>query len=316
MGDTYLITGGAGNLACQLTYPLTQAGHRCILMDVATAPVTEPAPGSTLVHGDVTSAENVSALFEKHKPTVVVHFATLLSGQSEEDRKLAWEVNSDGAFAVLETAVTHGVRRLFFPSSVASYGGDLPNPVPEDFPQWPIGLYGATKVAIERLGDYYYHKHGLDFRCVRVPVVISAYAPQGAASAYASRAFIDSVRTGEYTFRVRPETRPSLIYVKDVVQMVVDLLQAPAECLTQRVYNIQALAPTAKELADAIESRVPSARIRFSTDPDISRLIDSWPIELMDKSARQDWGWNPEFDLQTMADDFIEELTRESADPC
>ena len=98
--------------------------------------------------------------------------------------------------------------------------------------------------------------------------------------------------------------------------MVVDLLQAPAECLTQRVYNIQALAPTAKELADAIESRVPSARIRFSTDPDISRLIDSWPIELMDKSARQDWGWNPEFDLQTMADDFIEELTRESADPC
>ena len=120
-----------------------------------------------------------------------------------------------------------------------------------------------TKATVERLGVYYHDKHGLDFRCIRLPVVISAFAPPGAASAYASRLFVEAVRTGRFTFKVRPETRPSVIYVKDVLSAIIGLLDAPSECLTRRVYNIDALAPSAGELAGVITSRIPEVKMSY-----------------------------------------------------
>lgn len=312
MDKTFLITGGAGNLACQLSFDLVDRGHHCILVDIADSPVTTPANECQFVCADITQGEELSAVFAEHRPTVVIHFATLLSGKSEEDRPAAWRVNADGAFEIFEAAVKYGARQIFFPSSTASYGAPLPNPVSDDFSQWPMGLYGVTKVAVERLGFYYHQKYGLDFRSIRLPIVISAFAPAGAASAYASHAFIASIRQGEYTFRVRPETCPSIIYVKDVLRSVMALMDAPSADLTRRVYNIQAMAPSTQELADAISSRLPEAKLQFDPDPAIVRLIDSWPIAFDDSAAQRDWGWRPQFDLDAMADDFIEVLQRES----
>ena len=308
MPDTYLITGGAGNLACQLSYDLVELQHRVVLMDVAEQPVTPPAPGCTYVRADVTSATVLDKLFAEHQPNVILHFASLLSGKSEEDRPLAWHVNMDGAFQMLEAAVRHGVRRFFFPSSIASYGGELPDLVPADCPQWPDGLYGVTKVAVERLGVYYHSRHGLDFRCIRVPIVISSFAHRGAASAFASLAFIETVHEGGFIFQVRPQASPALIYIKDLLRAVIEIMDVPEQRLTRRVYNVQALSPTAEKLAAAIQQRLPDARIRFELDAQIADLVDSWPVGFDDAAARHDWGWQSEFDLDTMADDFVAHL--------
>ena len=104
------------------------------------------------------------------------------------------------------------------------------------------------------MGTYYHAKHGLDFRAIRVPVVISRFAPPGAASAYASRAFVEAAADGRFVFKVRPQTRPSVIYVKDVLRAILALLDAPGERLTRRVYNIQAISPTAGQIAEAIRA--------------------------------------------------------------
>lgn len=305
MPDTYLITGGAGNLACQLTHDLVAQGHRVVLFDLAESPTVTPAAGCVYIRGDITREADIARVMREHGPTVVVHFASLLSGKSEQDRSLAWNVNMHGAFLMFEAALAGGVRQLLFPSSVASFGGTPPTPVPEDWPQWPEGLYGVTKVAVERLGVYYYRKHGLDFRCLRVPIVISPYAHAGAASSYASLAFLQAVRTGRFTFQVRPETRPALIYYQDLLKAVVQLLAAPAERLSRRVYNLQGLSPTAQQIADAIRQRLPSCQLDFQPTPPIANLIDSWPTEFDDAAARRDWHWQPTYHLETMADDFI-----------
>lgn len=312
MPDTHLITGGAGNLACRISFELIQRGSQVVLMDVAERPVAPVAPGCKYVRGDLTDGQSLAATLAEHRPGVILHFASLLSGQSEQDRAAAWRVNMDGAFVLFEAALAAGVRQVFFPSSVAAYGGRLPNPLPEDFPQWPGGLYGVTKAAVERLGVYYHERHGLDFRSIRVPIVLSPTAPLGAASAYASRAFIEAVETGKFTFRVRPETRPSLIYIREVVRAILALLEAPAELLSRRVYNIHAMAPSAAELRAAIVARLPQARLDFDPDPQIVRLIESWPIEFDDRSARRDWGWQPHWNLDDLADDLIKELQRGS----
>ena len=83
----------------------------------------------------------------------------------------------------------HGVQRFFFPSTSATYGSALPDPLPEDHPQWSDNIYGATKVAVERVGNYFALSRGLDFRSVRLPIMLSPFAPPAAVSAYASHVF-------------------------------------------------------------------------------------------------------------------------------
>src|SRR5262249_18141353 len=201
MGHTYLITGGAGNLACQLSFALPDA-DRILLFDLAAKPVAAVAPKCTYICGDLTRPEDLPRLLCDFRPDRVLHLASLLSGSCEQDRQRGWQVNVDGGFALFEAALQAGVRQLFFPSSLAAYGAPLPDPLPEEFPQWPTGLYGVTKVACERLGVYYHAKHSFDFRCLRLPAVISRFAPPGAASGYSSRAFIDAVTHGSFVFKV------------------------------------------------------------------------------------------------------------------
>jgi threonine 3-dehydrogenase len=316
MGDVYLVAGGGGNLACQLTFELAERGHRVVLFDRTEHAAARIAEGCEYIRGDVTESEQLASIVCRYRPKVFLHFASLLSGSSETDRAQAWRVNVDAAFSLLETVLTLGVKQFFFPSSLAVYGNALPSLLPEDYPEWPSGLYGVTKLAVERLGHYYHKRHGLDFRCLRVPVVLSPYAPPGAASAYASRAFVEAVRQERFTFKVRPDTRPACVYVKDALNAIVRLVEAPAERLTRRVYNIQGLSPSAGELAAAISARIPRARIEFDPDPQLVSLVEGWPREIADASARSDWSWQPQYDLDALdalADDFIGGLRHESA---
>lgn len=313
MPETYFITGGAGNLACQLTFELARDGSRIVLFDVAESPRAEVAPGSEYVRGDLTQTDQLESLLKRHPSCVVLHFASLLSGSCEKDRALAWRINMDGSFGLFEASLRAGVKTFFIPSTLATYGGHPPSPMGEDYPQWPAGLYGVSKMACERLGSYYHEKHGLDFRCLRLPIVISRDAPAGAASAYASRAFVEGVLDGSFTFRVNPQTCVSTLYVKDVLRGMVALLQSPSEKLGRRVYNIHGISPTASEIADAITRRIPEARFSFDPDPAVVSLIESWPPVIEDASARRDWNWSPRYDLEALADDFVGELLKEKS---
>lgn len=312
MAATLFVTGGAGNLACQLAWNLAAHFDRQVLFDVAPAPVGDVPDSARYVRGDLTDAQGVRNLLAEHRPAAVLHLASLLSGQSEQDRPLAWRVNVTATFDLFESCLATGVSRLLFTSSLASYGGAPPSPLPEDFPQWPEGLYGVCKQTCERLGVYYHRRHGLDFRCLRLPIVVSPFAHAGAASAYASAAFISAVRTGEYVFRVRPTTRAGVIYVADALRAMQGLLLADAARLTRRVYNVHGAAPAAQDILHAVAARVPGARLSFAPDQATVDLIESWPRDIADDSARRDWDWRPEFDLSRMADDFVSLLRAEA----
>jgi nucleoside-diphosphate-sugar epimerase len=310
LAQKYLITGGAGNLACQLTFLLADSAERVVLFDLAERPVAPTAPRCVYIRGDLTAPGDVRRVLDEQQPNTVLHLASLLSGSCEQNRRRGWQVNSDGTFALLEAAVQAGVRQVFFPSSLAAYGGQLPDPLPEDYPQWPTGLYGVTKVACERLGIYYHERHGLDFRCLRLPAVISRFAPPGAASGYSSRAFLEAMQQRRFVFQVRPTTRVSTVYVRDALRGIVGLVQAPSASLTRRVYNIHALAPSAEEIAAAIRVRLPDVDLRFDPDPQLVALIESWPAQIVDHSARRDWGWQPVYDLPQLAQDMLQNLER------
>jgi threonine 3-dehydrogenase len=310
-----LITGGAGNLACQLTWKLSRQFENIVLFDVAPAPIGKVDPATTFEQGDLLNSSQIEKLFHQHQPSAVIHLASLLSGSCEQDRARAWQVNMDGTFALFEAALRYNRPTVLFASSIAAFGGHLPEVLTDETPQWPDGLYGVTKMAAERLGTYYHARHGLDFRCLRLPITISRHAPAGAASALASHAFIEAAKNGSFTFHSRPDTKLALIYIGDVLRAFTLLLAAPNSSLTRRVYNIAAMTATPRQIADVILRHLPHSLVQFAPKEAIATLLESWPGAIDDQAARRDWNWNPEFDLERTGADFISQLQLEFPQP-
>ena len=300
--ERYLVTGAAGNLARQLVEELASRGKETFGIDLA----PEPAGfDGNWLQIDVTDHASLSRLLGEFRPQCILHMASLLSMSSAADPRRAWEVNASAAVALMELAVEHGVQRFFFPSTSATYGGALPDPLPEDNPQWPDNIYGATKVAVERVGTYFALSRGLDFRSVRLPVVASPFAPPAAVSAYASHVFAAAARGEPFTFPVAPEVAVSVIYVRDVTLGILQLAEAPEEPLTRRVYNLHGFAASAGDLAQAAAQRAPGFRYRFEPADLPTRILSVQPSVYADASARRDWGWQPRFDLPATADDLL-----------
>lgn len=305
---TCLITGGAGNIACQLSFTLAERFDRIVLFDVAEQPIGSIGTKARFERADVADESQLAEMFQRHQPQVVIHLAALLSASCEADRARAWRVNAHGSYLLLETALRFACPMVVFTSTVASYGGMLPQVLADDTPQWPEGLYGVTKVAGERLGNYFHRRHGLDFRCVRLPITISRFAPLGAASALASHAFISAVREKRFSFPSYPQTPLALIYVEDVLRAIDGLVRADSQALTRRVYNLQGMTATAEEIAESIRRRLPDVDLRFEPEPAVAKLLASWPGAIDDSAAQRDWGWRAAYDLEATADDFIRRL--------
>lgn len=300
-----LITGGAGNLASRVAWALEKRFDRLILTDIVSAPST-PIPANAIYEQmDIGDFVRLERLTQTHRPNAIIHLASLLSGSSEKDRRKTWHINTTATLEIIEQALRLSNCRVLFASTLATYGGDLPKVVREDQPQWPSTLYGVTKVACERLGAYAREAQGLDFRCVRLPIILSPQAPPQAVSAMVSRAFVESMETGRFIFRARPETRVASLYVKDVILGFVDLLQAPCEKIGQPVYNLAGYTATLAEFSAAILKRLPKAEHRFEPDPEVESVLARWPGALDDSCARRDWGWSHRYDLEATAADFL-----------
>lgn len=306
----YLVTGATGNLARQIVDALLAEGEQVSAMDIHSP--ADVADGEKLSWGDVsftiadiTDAEAMRQIIEAAEPEVVLHMASLLSSSSEANPMRAWAVNAQASVDLLEFCRTCGVRQFFYPSTVATYAAPLPDPLPEDQPQWPNNIYGVTKVAIERVGSYYAASHGLDFRALRFPVVISPYAPEAAVSAYASHAFAAAARGRKLTFPVTREVAVSTIYVRDIVDGVLQYLSAPQEKLTRRVYNIHSFAATAGEIADEIARQAPSFTFEFAPQEFVMQVLQALPSAHVDTTAREDWGWAPKYDLAATTLDML-----------
>jgi nucleoside-diphosphate-sugar epimerase len=305
-----LITGGTGNLGSRLAIPLVQRGDRVVVFDIRSKPHFDSAEfrEAEVIVGDLSDRAAVLNAVRSHKSESIFHLGAVLSSAAEENPYDAWRANMDGMVNVLDAARFGGAQRVIFSSTVATYGARVPDPLTEDAPQWPVSLYGVTKVAGERLGVYYYSQFGLDFRAIRVPAIIAPRGAGGGVSAYCSAAFEESVLKSQYDFYVNPTTRAPMLYIADAVRGVLDLHDAPATNLKRRVYNINGITPSAEELARVIQARLPKVRITYHPDPLKCSIVETWPQRIDDSEARQDWNWHAAWDLERIADEVIQTL--------
>jgi nucleoside-diphosphate-sugar epimerase len=310
-----LVTGAAGQIGSELVPALREKyGDRSVLATDKAVTRAQVVPG-VLEQLDVMHLSSVERALRTHQIDTVYHLAAILSAVGEANPDLAWDINMGGLKNVLDASVRHGVRRVFWPSSIGVFGPDAPKAgAPQETSLNPTTMYGVTKVAGELLTEYYYLKHGLDVRSVRYPGLISSEAkPGGGTTDYAVEIFYSALQTGRYTCFLREDTVLPMMYMPDALRAAVQIMDSDAERVRlHRGYNIAAVSFSAGELAAEIRKHLPDFRVTYSPDSR-QAIADSWPRSIDDSVARSDWGWKEEHDLPSMVTDMLSRLRRRLA---
>ena len=322
-----LITGAGGEMGHGLISRLAKEGRSIITLDVNPL---EPELGK-LVHrefqGSILDNNLLDRIVAEYEVDLVFHLAALLSTRSEFTPMAAHEVNVGGTLNMLEFAQkqgeSHGRPVVFlYPSSIAAYGmPDLETKarageVKEDQYNHPTTMYGCNKLYCEQLGDYY-TKHykqlaketlagKVDFRCIRFPGLISAVTvPSGGTSDYAPEMIHAAAKGEAYACFVRPDTRIPFMAMPDGVDALIQLAAAPRERLRRTAYNIGAFNPSAEEVFDVVLKEFPGAKITWQVDTKRQGIVDSWPADVDDCSARKDWGFEPKFNFERAFSEYL-----------
>lgn len=259
---------------------------------------------------DVTNRDSIAAITKGHRVNCIYHLASLLSATGEDNPQFLWEVNMNGLINILEVARVYNCS-IFFPSSIAVFGPDSPkNKTPQDTITRPTSIYGISKITGELLCDYYHKKYGIDIRGLRYPGVISSAAlPGGGTTDYAVHIFYDAIRHGKYTCFLKENSSIDMIYMPDVLEGAFKLMEAdPGKLRHRNAYNVSAITVTPRELSAEIKKHITDFKIEYNIDPVRQAIADSWPNSLDDSAARAEWGWDPQYDLETMTVDMLKKL--------
>lgn len=305
------MTGAGGQIGSELVPALRERyGTDAVVASDIRELTGGLAEGPALIC-DCTDPSAVAEAVKRYRIDTIYHLAAILSAVAERDPKRAYEVNMGTLVNVLEVAREYGCA-VFTPSSIGAFGPTTPNdPAAQDTIQRPTTMYGVTKVAGELLCDYYFKRFGVDTRGVRFPGLISYVAPPGGGTTdYAVDIFYHALQEGRYTCFLRPDTRLDMMYMPDGLRAAIGVMEAdPARLKHRNAFNVTAMQFTPETLAAEIRRYIPGFEIDYDIDPVRQSIADSWPRRMDDTAAREEWGWEPLYDLEAMVKDMLEHLS-------
>ena len=309
-----LVTGASGQIGSELIPELRKLyGNERVIASVNKTSMTDEVQNSgpnTKI--DVRNIDEIDSVIKKYKIDTIFHLGSILSASAEIDRKLAYEVNFNGLNNILECSVLNGVKKVMLVSSIAAFGPESPSDnTPNDTIQKPNTHYGISKVFTELLGNYFSTKLNLDVRGVRLPGIISwKVEPTAGTTDYAVAIFYEAIRKKHYTCPLSENTKLPMMYMPDAILSLIKLAQAEKSQLKHFAdFNVNSMSFTPGDLAIAIKEKIPEFEINYKINSMLQSIADSWPDKLDDSVARKEWGWKPQYDLNSMVDDMIINLT-------
>ncbi len=300
-----LITGAAGQLGQVLTQQLRALyGNDNVIATDINSNIEGLAPFEYL---DILNLERLRTIIQDHKITQIYHLAAILSASGERNPAFTWNINLNGLIGVLDIVKELGLDRIFFPSTIAVFGNTTPREqTAQDVPLLPETVYGMSKTAGELWCNYYHKKYGLDIRSIRYPGVIGWQSlPEGGTTDYAVEIYHGALKEKKYECFLSAHTRLPMIYMPDVINGTIQIMQAPKEAITLRYgYNLASMSFTPEEIAASIKKEIPDFEITYK--PDFRQEIAaSWTESIDDSKARKDWNWSPDYTLDKMTKDMI-----------
>ena len=303
-----LVTGAFGLVGTELVLALQKKYGKENIIAVAHSKLPEKFDG-ILEQANVTQEEEITKLVKKYDVGTIYHLAGILSVGSEKNPAVAWEVNLNGLRNVLNIAKDEKIK-VFWPSSIAAFGPNTPKDnTPQHTNLEPTTIYGVAKVAGELLCQYYFNRYGVDARSIRYPGLNGWRADPGdGTTEYAIHIFYAAIREGKYVCPLKPGTYLPMMYMDDAINGTIQLMEADASKLTIRTaYNLSGISFSPEELVAEIKKLVPNFEVSYEPNH-TQKIADSWPKSIDDSTAREDWGWQPKYDLAGMTKEMFDNL--------
>lgn len=312
---TILVTGALGQIGSELVAALKKiyGEKKVVTSDIRVdAPSDEFLPYESL---NVLDKSRLAEIVKKHDIKVIYHLAAILSAAGEKNPNLCWDVNMTGLHNVLEVARELGVKQIVCPSSIAVFGPETPRDnTPQETVILPKTMYGLTKAAGELLCDYYVAKFGIDVRGIRYPGLISYKTlPGGGTTDYAVEIFYEAIKKKSYTCFLAAETVLPMMYMPDAIRGTIQLAETDFSKLKNHSnFNFAGMSFSCAEIAAEIKKHIPDFTVSYA--PDFrQKIADSWPRSIDDSSSKNQWGWQPEYDLAKMTKDMLDNLYKKLA---
>lgn len=312
--DNILIIGAAGQIGSELTLALRKiyGEEHVFATDIrqASPDIVEGGPFQIL---DVMDNKRLIHFVIRNKITHIYHLAAVLSGNAERIPLQAWDINMASLMNILDLGKeVEEIKKIFWPSSIAVFGKTTPN---ENTPQLtimePTTVYGISKLAGERWIEYYNRRYKMDVRSIRYPGLISYKTEAGGGTTdYAVEIYYDAVKKNSYECFLKDDAMLPMLFMPDAMKATIDLMHADASRLSVKSsYNIAAISFTPKDVAQEIQKHKPDFKITYK--PDFRQAIaETWPRTLDATVAKQDWGFEPTFDLEKMTGIMLREIEK------
>ncbi|MGK5045766.1 NAD-dependent epimerase/dehydratase family protein [Janthinobacterium sp. GB4P2] len=308
--ERILVIGANGQIGSELVGALAQqhGADNVIASDIGTNNLYQAKRYAQL---NVLDKDGLATIIADENITQVYQLAAMLSATGEAAPLKAWSLNMDGLLNILELARERGETgkplRIFWPSSIAAFGPNTPQVnTPQMTVMDPTSMYGISKLAGERLCEYYFNKYGVDVRSIRYPGIISYKSPPGGGTTdYAIAIFHAALRGERYDCFLDANTTLPMIYMPDAIRATIELMDAPVSQIKIRSsYNVAGVSFNPEQLAKAIVHMVPDFKISYKPDSR-QAIADSWPQSLDDSKASADWGWKAQIGVEQMVTDML-----------
>lgn len=313
MADKIVVIGAAGQIGSELTLELRKryGGDNVFATDIKRVPqdVFESGPFQIL---DVMDVKGLTEYLASNSITQVYLLAALLSGSAEKRPLDAWDINMKSLMNILNLAKDTGIKKIFWPSSIAVFGSTTPKiNTPQLTVTEPSTVYGISKLAGERWCEYYWKRYGLDIRSVRYPGLISYKTEAGGGTTdYAVEIFYHAIKEKKYECFLKEDAALPMMFMPDGIKGTLDLMEADASNLTiHSSYNLSGISFSPKEIAAEIKKYIPEFEITYK--PDFRQQIaESWPQSIDDTCAKKDWGWKHSYGLEEMTKVMLDEIKK------
>ncbi len=284
-----LITGGGGMIGARLAARIARDGavagnavERMVLADLAEPTSPQADFPVVAIAADLTHAEGRAAILAE-PPDLIFNLAAVVSGAAEADFDLGYAVNLGATAAFLNDIRALGTSPVVVStSSVAAFGGDLPDIVPDTHCLTPQNSYGTQKAMGELLQADHTRRGHLDGRCVRLPTIsVRPGRPNAAASSFISGIIREPLAGQEAPLPVDPALKVWIASPDCAVETLLHAAGLPKGALGPgAVVSGRGLSVSVAEMLDALERAAgPEARalVRADPDPVVADIVGSWP---------------------------------------